>query len=78
MKTHNNVNYEIWNTHFIKFTYKPGVIKEGGVVYRTGEAFATIPDNLKQHPDLFARMRIDSLYRSAKSHKDHELRKRLK
>lgn len=74
MNTYRKLQYEIWNNHYIKFTYNEGYVREAGSVYRTGTAFASIPENMKHCPDFFARKRIDSLYKSAKYHKDFEER----
>lgn len=78
MRKYRNIYYNVWNTNFIKLFNPEGVRREGKVMYTNGEAYVTIPEDLRHAPEVFARHTIDRLYKSMEYHKNYEIRDRLK
>ena len=80
MKQYRKIQYKVWNKHFIKLINPEGLIKNRDFnnnlcIYRTGEAFVSLPDDLEMGIDEYVQKIIDTLFDRKAYHEREEMRR---
>lgn len=80
MKQYKNIKYGIWNKHYLKLVNPAGLIKdkdgEGNYsVYKTGERFISLPEDLEMTVDEYAEILIDKMYQTRAHFEKEEIRR---